>query len=424
MDKIQTLRNQREALEQELDAILAKANPTGSDLDRGEAINLEIAGIDRQIELLNQRSAERDRQARATITPHEVMTASGSGEGPDGYPAARNGVELWQDKRGNPVQVLTRDANMVDVVQRRGDVDPHNLSLGRAICGVVTGRWAGAEMERRVMSEGVNNLGGFIVPEVLFAGIIDLARARAVLMRAGAKVVPLTSDSMTIARLTGDPTFEVKVENSSFSGSDATFDAIGLYPKTIGQVVTLSRELFDDGINTAQLLDNTLSAGLAVEIDRLGLVGNGGGDGFTGVTNTPGIQTDGAIADWDDVLDAMQKLEEANANMTRVSLVTTPAVLTALRKLKTGDGTNSAEAYVAPPPEVAGMPKYTTTNMTAATSVVGDFSRVLMGVRMSPEIMLTQQAGDVFSKFQVAIRIVARLDFACEYPTHLVKCSG
>ncbi|MBM1309072.1 phage major capsid protein [Sulfitobacter mediterraneus] len=77
------------------------------------------------------------------------------------------------------------------------------LSVGQYLRSMVVG--GKTEAERRALSEGSDSAGGYTVPDVLSAHLIDLARAESVVMRAGAQTVPLTSDTNNIAKVLTDP---------------------------------------------------------------------------------------------------------------------------------------------------------------------------------------------------------------------------
>jgi len=116
-------------------------------------------------------------------------------------------------------------------------------------------------------STGVNESGGFLVPEPLSSMLIDLARARSVCIEAGARTVPGTSDQLVIARITGDPTVEFKGENAAFTESGPTFDRLRLVFRTMGAYCIMSRELADDGANVPELWEQTMAKALGAMFD-------------------------------------------------------------------------------------------------------------------------------------------------------------
>lgn len=61
-----------------------------------------------------------------------------------------------------------------------------SFGLGRAVQGLVTGDWRGAEVERRALSEGSNAAGGYLIPSPLATSVIDRIRNEARVIEAGA----------------------------------------------------------------------------------------------------------------------------------------------------------------------------------------------------------------------------------------------
>lgn len=350
------------------------------------------------------------RQA-APISPQATFGPSGDTSATQG--AA--GIETWQDVRtGKPVPVLSQGQSLASITPGAS-----GLSLGRAIRGMITGNWTGAEREQ-ALATNANPAGGYLVPDPLSASVIDRARNLAVLSRLGARVVPMESSTLRIARISGDPTIDDKVENESFSGDSLTFDAVSLTAHTLGQVVTISRELIDDAPNAAAIIENTLAQALAVKMDSLMLNGSGSAEPL-GVMNDPNVQTTsiGGSLDFDDLLDALEDVMDQNAEPT--GMVTTPLLTTALRKLKIN---SEANHYATAPAAIRDLLWLTSNQVDSGELYIGDFSQVLIGVRLQPEIQISQEAGAAFENFQTKIRVVWRGDVAAEHSDHLLKLTG
>jgi hypothetical protein len=131
------------------------------------------------------------------------------------------------------------------------------------------------ELERRALSEGTDSAGGFTVPDILMARWIDRLRTALVIVRAGAVTVPLTSDSVKIARLLADPTAAWRSENAAVAESDPTFEAVTFAPKSLDVFTKVSRELLEDSVNITEMLETAFVRSFAVEVDRVCLYGTG-----------------------------------------------------------------------------------------------------------------------------------------------------
>jgi hypothetical protein len=84
------------------------------------------------------------------------------------------------------------------------------------------------------------------VPAPLSARVIDLARNRTVVFRAGAQTVPITSQTLALARLTSEGSPAWKSENATITAADMVFDRVTFTARTLVRLITLSVELFED----------------------------------------------------------------------------------------------------------------------------------------------------------------------------------
>jgi HK97 family phage major capsid protein len=293
---------------------------------------------------------------------------------------------------------LTRDQNLTDWLHRRGDFDPYEgeLRLGKILKGMVTGEWHGAEDEKRAMSEGTATAGGHMVPTPLAARIIDKARSQARVIQAGASTVPMTAQTLKIARQTGDPTVSWHTENAAISDSGLTFDAVTFTAQTLPCLTVLSRELIEDATGVDDAIENAIAKAIGLEFDRVALYGTGTPPQPRGVVSTSGVTltnhggaNGGSISNHDFLLDAFQVLRGGNFEPNGV--VSSPRTETSIAKLK--DTTNQP---LAAPDAVRAVARYATTqvpvNLTLGTSsdtsdaFVGQWDELMLGVRTNLEI--------------------------------------
>lgn len=223
----------------------------------------------------------------------------------------------------------------------QSEYKPSELSLGRVVRAVATGDWRKyAPAEFKALAENSNSGGGFLVPDALSSRLIDAARAASVTQRAGALTIPMTTETLTVAKVLTDPTFEVKVENEAFTGSDPTFGAINLTAHTFGTFVTLSRELAADAPNIEQIVELILSRALAAELDRQALQGSASAewDGLTINGDIGSTSSVGAIA-WEDI--ATGVVDVQTNDYAPNAYVASPTIAGDLAVLTSGDGVNS-----------------------------------------------------------------------------------
>lgn len=286
---------------------------------------------------------------------------------------------------------LTRDQTVTGYVAHRGlsSGDHEGLRLGPMLRGMVTGQWGGADGERRAMSEGVLSAGGITVPAPLAAKVIDRVRNTAQVLRAGAQVVPMESETLKVPRVTGDPTASWHSENALIPESDMTFDGVDLKAKMLTSRVLASWELLDDSPVALAALERAFVDQMALGFDFAALYGTGTGPEPRGVKNQAGVTAtalgaNGASPTWDHFLGALERL--ATRNHTANGIIHAPRTEFSLARLKDADGN-----YHAPPAMLAGLSRYPTnqvpTNLTQGTatnasdSFVADWGEMYWGVR-------------------------------------------
>jgi HK97 family phage major capsid protein len=239
--------------------------------------------------------------------------------------------------------VLTREQSVYDWCQARGMFDPaeQELSFDRYLRGLATARWDGADHER-ALAEATVGAGGALVPSPLSSRVIDLARNATRVFQAGAVTVPMTSQTLALARLLTEGTPAWKTENAAITAADMTFDRVTFTARTLVRLITLSVELFEDADPSSEgIIARSFAAQMALELDRVALLGTGTAPEPRGVLNQSGITSTahGAAGtvistttayDWH--LDAAGAVRAAN--FTPNAHIQAPRTSTSLSKLR------------------------------------------------------------------------------------------
>jgi HK97 family phage major capsid protein len=277
-----------------------------------------------------------------------------------------------------------------------------NLRLGDVLRALITG--PRNELERRALSEGTDSAGGFTVPDILAAQWIDRLRNALVIVQAGAQTVPLTSDVVKIARLLADPAAAWRSENGAVAESDPTFEAVTFTPRSLDVFTKVSRELLEDSINIADMLEAALVRAFAVEVDRVCLFGSGTPPQPRGLRTTTNVNevsqgTNGAaLTSYDPILDLLALLWADNVTMVNTAIMA-PRTLATLSKLKTGI-TNDLTPLVRPA-VLADWRFLQTANVsiaetqggasTASTLYLGDWSQMMLGFRTTMQVEVARE---------------------------------
>jgi HK97 family phage major capsid protein len=266
---VDDLRQRRAAARIAGDAILERAAT-----EQREPTPEEMA--DFQAQLVAQREADDALEAERDRELAELRAATIRRQGPAG---------------AGDAPVLTREQSVYDWLQARGAFQPaeERLSLQRYLRGMATGHWDGADHER-ALAEGTIGAGGALVPAPLSARVIDLARNQTQVLRAGGQTVPMTAQTLALARLTSEGTPAWKSENATITAADLVFDRVTFTARTLVRTVLLSVELFEDADPSSEdVIARSFAGQMAVELDRVALIGTGTPPEPRGVLNQTGV---------------------------------------------------------------------------------------------------------------------------------------
>ncbi|WP_072802972.1 phage major capsid protein [Rhodococcoides yunnanense] len=379
---------------------------TGEDADEFDSIEAHVRDAQTRLDQLESRN-------RAVIDSiASGRTTTEQPQGTEDRAAAANPLK--------GALTLTRGQSLADYNRANGytDANAPAPSFDKYVRGLVTGDWKDATLER-ALSEGSSTAGGHLVPLPVAAGVIELARNQSRVIEAGATTVPMTSNSLKIPRVTGDPGPAWRAENGPVVTNDLSFDAVTLTAKSLSRLIILSRELFYD-TEVSDIIAQAFAASFASELDRAALRGTGTAPEPRGILNTSGVTvtnhgTNGTAVGYDFLLDAAGTV--AAYNYTPNAHIVAPRSVTALSKAK-----DDQHNYLTPPAGL--LPILPTnqvpTNLTVGTSnlasevYTGQWNALAIGIRQNFEIeFLREKYAD---NGQVAFVAHLRADVAVLQP--------
>lgn len=149
-------------------------------------------------------------------------------------------------------------------------------------------RWCSDHgVESRAQAGSTNSAGGFLVPDILSSEIVRLVEEFGAFPQY-ARRVPMTSDTLLIARRTGGLAARAVGENTEVVDSDMTFDNVQLNAKIWGVANRTPNSLMEDSvINLADALATEVAQAFAEAFDNAGFIG----DGSSSYHSTTGICT-------------------------------------------------------------------------------------------------------------------------------------
>lgn len=288
------------------------------------------------------------------------------------------------------------------------------------VCGV--GRHT-PEPVKNSLNTSNNPAGGYLVPDPFANEWLDFARANAVVMQAGARMVTMDGNTLLIPKLDSDPSFAVYSELATTVDSDPTFGAVQLGAATVRSSVLASRELIEDSPLASEMISASLLRGMVAKVDRAALQGMSGFT-FLGLVNHVGISETGSVGAiaWEDIILAVANVRANNYEPT--AIVCSPTIASDLYSIASGDAVNAQKGWVPPPLNVAGIPVLATSAMPDTAIIVGDFKELLFAVRQQPLLEVSQDAGDAFTKHGVRIKCTWRGDMAVARPSAFYRLAG
>ena len=327
---------------------------------------------------------------------------------------------------GSRVQILNRGDSLVQRLGGQSD-----LTLGGFLKAAVLGGEKGRYLN--TLQEGTDSAGGYLVPEVLVAQLIDRLRAKSVLMQAGATTMMLPSGGeVSMPTLTGDPTAAWHRESASISASDPTFGRVTFQPRTLTALVKVSRELLSDGVGTEEALLNAFAQSMALEVDRAGLLGDGTGGEPLGVAGSSGIGNvlmgaNGlALSDYSPFVNVSYQLTQDNANMP-TAFILNPRTYTEAANLL-----DSQNQPMQKPEAIANIPMLQTTQVpindtqgsaTDASKVyAGDWAELIWGVRQELQIEVLKEL--YAANYEIGFLASLRGDYVVRHAESFATITG
>jgi len=266
-----------------------------------------------------------------------------------------------------------------------------------------------------------------IVPDDYKASeFIGLLRNSLIVRSLGARVLSGLRGDVVIPKQTGASTAYWLNEGDSLTESNPTFDTIGLSPKHVGALSSLSRQLIQQS-NPAieQLVRDDFVQVVSAAVDKALIHGTAVAKQPVGILAAANVQV-GTLAtlSWANLLGLLEKLALVNASPNAALIH--PKVATKLAStLK--DATVGAE-YLLNAGRVAGIPAHVTNQLEAKTGtpdkgrmILGDFTQLVIGEWGATEILANPYAPTYYEAGAVQLRILHTMDAAVRNPQAFVK---
>jgi HK97 family phage major capsid protein len=349
-------------------------------------------------------------------------------DGLEEFQSSMVATDVWRDQKGQSIKVAAKG----ETFGKKNPLNEGQFSFGNLLRGMVNAGPKSPEI-KAALSEGTDAAGGFLTPENLSNDLIDRMRAKQVCVNAGARSVQLSSDNTRIVRVASDPAVGWRNENAAVAESDPVFEGVIFAPKTLAVLVKVSVELLEDAVNMSDALTQIFANAMAVELDRVALVGTGTAPEPRGVFNTANVGSvsmgvNGAqITNYTNMLDALRTIRTANS-------ADPTAMILHPRTARTVDGlVDSTGQPLQAPKALDTIPQLITTSLpinqvqgtsgTVCSSIIaGDFTQMFLGIRTDIRIQLLRET--FMGNLQVGFVCYMRADVQLAQPSAFARVVG
>jgi HK97 family phage major capsid protein len=244
----------------------------------------------------------------------------------------------------------------------------------------------------------------------------------------------MDSPELTLVKVLTDPTAYWVGEHVAITESDGSFAPIKLKAVVLGTLIRVSQALLEDAPSAGETIEKMMSAALALELDRVALVGNGSNEPrgllHCDDINSYSMGANGAApTNYDPFSYACQYVLEDNGAPGAVIMA--PRTFGTLDRLKAA---TTNQPLVAPQ-SYQDLKKFYTNQIpvnqtqgsatTASCAFVGDFKNIVIGMRKQLTIDVSPAAGtNTFSKVEALIRAYLRVDVAVLRENHFTVIKG
>lgn len=304
--------------------------------------------------------------------------------------------------------------------------EDRNLSLGKYIRGAITGKWDGAEEEKRAMTTTAT---GVLIPDILAAEIIDIARDKSLFTLADVPIIPMREGTMTISRLKKDPQFKFKKEALQAEESSMELESINLDTKTCYGYAYVSLEAIKKSRNLEDLIRNAFAEAMAQAIDLGMLYGQYNGESYDefapkGIMNDEKINIITAVQGegYDSFIKAIGAVRKNNGEASVCGINANTEEMLSL--LKTTDG-----QYLTPPQAYTNIKKIVTNQLSdnevnGSDALVFDPDAMLIGLQEDISFEMFTNTDECIKKGLVGFRIYQMLDCVVTRPKSIAKIKG
>lgn len=348
-----------------------------------------------------------------------------------------NNREVFREGRGvyHPsfltAEYQTDDGRLIKAYRKKDYLvadypNTEGMSLGKYLRGAITGDWSGATAEMDAFKALSTATTQVLIPQVLSAQVIDLARNKSVLFRSGAPMIPMETNNLTISRVKTDPSFTFKAEGAEVTESTMEFEGVQLKTKTAYGLMSITLEAMNSSANLESVVTNAMAESLAQLIDSKCLLGTTA-DEPKGILTYSEINTlsAGEITGYGPFVQGVGLIKRANGEPT--TWVVNAATDEALNLLTDTNGNP-----LGIPQAVASLERLVSNqlpdndgdNQDESVSMIYNPEAVVIGLQLPLAVEVSREALDAWKKGLVYLRVYAMVDVALLRPKWVTRIDG
>jgi HK97 family phage major capsid protein len=287
-------------------------------------------------------------------------------------------------------------------------------------------------------AEGATSTGGALVPTIIAAEILRIAKDSSVVVRLG-RHIPMTSNQLLIPNEASGVTVGWANEAVQLSQGEGTFGQNILDAKKIyGRAVASIESIQDSIVGLLPYVQMVMAEAIGKELDQEAIEGDG--TNFTGL-NAETINTvnttsgDSAAATYRDLVNCVYAADESSVENNAVWIMHRKIFATVVALVDTtGQPIYQPAVAAGVPGTILGYPVYTcsalATNITSGSANTGNMyfgnpQKLIFGDRADLTFDATD-TGPGWAKYQVDMRLVGRFGFTVGTPlawSKLAKCA-
>ena len=429
------LREELGELNAKVDAIKAKAegenkrNLTTEEVKEMRSIYTSIDTLDEEIEVVERSEKEAAKRAASNGIPADFGKSNREEKEMRKFSIGKLAKEL---QRGEQPTGLEKELIEESEKEARSlGVSTGKLYLSRNVLDAVHSRTQSAT--------GTANLGGNLIPTEK-VGFFDALWAKTVLGALGVQSLTGLSDNTDLNGWDTAPVAYWAAENGSQSPTDATIANRTLRPKLLGSAVDISMllKIQTNSSVDAYFMDGMLKA-MAVAYEAAVINGDGTNKP-TGILGTSGIQdvaigTNGGAPTLAKILELIQKVGSANADLTNAKFLTNPKVVAKLKQIPIDSGSGAmlmayGNYFGGVQNVIDGYPVQVTSNVPSTLDkgsssdvcsalIFGDFSQVVTAQFGGLEISVDEISAAMRRTGKYALTMNMYVDSALKQPAAL-----